>query len=1662
MALRIDTVNFTSLNGTAAKNPRYVVRVNFGDEAIPDYIYFTDKDDIPNVPVDGTIYHNILENVSSTSQSLDLVTGFNKIGSISFSLIDNLNVVTDLLASKLTSLKGINKKQVRIYYGYETLDFTDFTVIGTQNIDKNVIVDGASYKFNCRDKQRDLETKIFEPVKTTLFQTLDIDTTDFLYVYSITDFEYLDHGSSYSDAPNEKVFYVKIDEEIISITNAVLVTDSELPTFGTYQLTIHERNALRTTKSEHIVDPNDSADARPEVSQMVYLELPAVKMVYAILTGVLYNEAGKVFPSKWSIGLSESDIRISDFTNIGLDLWDPTDDAAGKVLKFIGEDQTAAKAFIESQLLELYALFIPIHNDGNIGLDRAANVLTDAPFSLTLNEDNISKVSTVRYELSEIRNLYQIQWGYDYISEDFARNPVLADTDSITTNEISILKVKKFRGLSTERHTSTDVKYVFDQMRDRWAGPPIYLTVDVLPTNNNIQVGTTVRVNLPEVHDHTGIITSLNRTMEVQRVRVDWLTGKITLDLFGSTQKAAPITFSEGVAVLGSDFYDSALNGGTDISTLSGTSFSGGALHFTSSITITGNDDIDSAIYSYDGNVTIDAGVIITSTKNIQFRISGKFLNINGGTLTSKGQGIPGLVGNAETEAAVIAGDDSLGYFGATTSQGGYSFIRSATPADFTVQGLVVKTPVPVRGSTVTGSVFKIPLLELNATSTDVTGYPNSLMGAPGAGGSGIREELGLEGSGTYSYAIGAAGGASGGGILIIAGEVVLDTGSIIDTSGDDGSTVAPLHNREPYLHPGAGAGGMPGSLVIIIDSDLSPPAVSSDKFIANSGKTQISLSTPYKWEADNIYGLWNHMIDYINPLVQTAQVDIFTAPSIPWEDYNTVESYSNSAYRVQFLNILRLVEGPTTKRSIAPINVSVSELRDTPKTAKGNISTLTVSFTKDAGDNAYWYSNVYYRVAGTTQWYNGGASASSVDIQVPSDGTQYEFEVRSVSKQSIESTGGAYTNFTVSNVDIDVDITVLGVPDVSGLELFEQGNNTEYTGREVKLAWRKSSLLEWYNFGYEPLASGSGAGAEDLYFKDYEVRVYDGTILLRTENVTDNWYNYSHEKNFEDTGGFPVRSLQFEIRQRSRLNQYSANAAKTPANNPAPGLSTGVSFTPLYSAAIFAHTIPNDLDWKSVKIYFGTSTGFTADATSLVHEGPDAQVSLTGIGMVSSTEYFFRYRNVDEFGDGELSSEFSITTLAIPGGDVSLTESLIVAGIESQYHLRLGPEYVVADDATYVQRYTNLTTDLFTLDEVGNAVYYGELSAATGTFAGSLSAASGTFTGSLTAATGTFTGTLSVGVDGYTNITDKPTNLAGINTTEGTKLTGISDNADVTTTIIDGGLVTTGGINLNGSNAYIRAGQTAYNTGTGFWEGKVSGVPKSSIGNGDDIGFVFDGTDLEVLKNTKFKGVDGMNNDTNYRHDYCLSIDGREAATISNMTVNAALGAIQLKTSSTTYAANAEARYASYAYQQGGASWEEDRIFKATFFIGGAMPSDGIFYMGMGSRSSDSSHIRFKMTQYTIVAEMKYGGTTYTSATLHTAAQSDVVDVRFDSDYANNIVKFYTNDVLQATATSSAARPEGTTDAAWYSVSRLIMPTAQAGGLGRQIDLYDIKTIAV
>ena len=294
----------------------------------------------------------------------------------------------------------------------------------------------------------------------------------------------------------------------------------------------------------------------------------------------------------------------------------------------------------------------------------------------------------------------------------------------------------------------------------------------------------------------------------------------------------------------------------------------------------------------------------------------------------------------------------------------------------------------------------------------------------------------------------------------------------------------------------------------------------------------------------------------------------------------------------------------------------------------------------------------IRYRLVGAAEFtdFPGAVRETQATLRflLPGD---YQFQVQAINSLGTPS----------SWVQLTASITRSPVIErVSGLEIFGQGNNTEFTGRDVKLAWRESSLTDSYDFDQEPF--GADSGARDVFFKDYEIRVFSATgVRLRTEQVTDNFYTYTYEKNAEDYlalhAGSPGahRTLTFEVYQRGRQNQISEVPARITVTNPAPALPGDISLRSSFRTLFLSYTAPSDLDWTVVRVWLGTAPGFTPGPSNLVYEGPDTLVVIDalpdGTALDSGVTYYVALQASDGFGyEGTTSTTLSVTTVFIDG----------------------------------------------------------------------------------------------------------------------------------------------------------------------------------------------------------------------------------------------------------------------------------------------------------------------------------------------------------------------------------------------------------------------------
>lgn len=1006
--MRSDNANYTARNIEPSKDPRYTVELAF-DFDNTDLHYFTSHADA-QIPVAATSTASSIATggISGTSQKIKPDKGLASIGNIRVKLVDDGEVISDLFNTKLDIGEGLRGKRVRVYTSFVDEVWNDYVLVQTQIIDRVNYLNGI-YTLDCSDIQRSERKDIFDLAKTTLSSAMT-ETLLLVPVYSVTGFETLQHGTSYSDATSDftsspqdirTVLYVKVEDEIIRCTGTT--TDA---TYGLSFVVDSDnaspqntgRGALNTRAAAHNVDNTlTDNDRKTKVQEYVYLQMPIPKLIYAILTGNLEGQSGEVLPTKWHLNIDTSFVRLADFTGIGSDWWDTTDDTAGVVGNFLGLKKQDGKKFIETQLNLLLGAYNPIYSDGALGLKRMTNILSGAGYIRELNESNVISVSSLDHDMRSVQNIYQIEWNWDDTQEKYTRTTLMIDQASINKHGDARLTNLSFRGLDGDRHTEETVFNLFNSLRDRYSGPPLKLRVSCLPRLNVLEVGDIVNVNLSTVRDFNGTLKPLDRPFEVQGVSINWLTGIVSLDLFGSSQAAGGLALGTASSVLNDSFYTSS---GTELSAFingltspngGAHTITGGVLHITADITLPGSTP--ATVYYYDGPVTIDDPNTVTITNNIELRVKGH-LTING-IISGAGQGHAGVASNASQYPPTLSGTE--GYLSSTQPGGGVKWSIEFLGAN---NGVTSNEALTTAGIADQLEYFTL----INDTTTDtLSGVPTDLRGSSGAGGGNAAAFF--NGTTTLILGVGGNGGASGAGLITITRGASFGTSGNVDLSGGNGS--AGTNWSAVNLASGGGAGGGPGCWLILLDgATVAIPNTTSTEFIANQGDTPIAgtpISSPFLWTDDITIALG----------FKQLRSSFYIGSGATGRDRNT------AANRIQFIPEYIAAEiDPPLLTVVAPTSLVLkSGDNDLLKATDGTIiSRINTSWTASTDQNLGGYE-VEFKLSAESNWL---PASNTVNLEITQiyiapiqDGVNYDVRVRAINNIGIRSDWLTQSNYT-------------------------------------------------------------------------------------------------------------------------------------------------------------------------------------------------------------------------------------------------------------------------------------------------------------------------------------------------------------------------------------------------------------------------------------------------------------------------------------------------------------------------------------------------------------------------------------------------------------------------------------------------------------------------
>lgn len=797
------------------RSPRIVVGIIYETGSI----YLTSAAGIINVP--GNVIYGCLQDVSSSSQQLFPDEGRATIGALTFKAVDIDGAISEAIREQLLVLgRGVRNNEVRVFTG-DGDDFNQYVRVDTYVIDDVVELDQTVYSFSCSDRNRELREEVFQQVGTRLTATLNTtDTT--VNVQNTGGFSLVQHTAAFEDGPSALVGYIRIRK-----TGEVIRWTGKTPT----TFTGCTREHFRTIADVVVVDPATDPDKQPEVEEFIYLQMPGPQLIYAVMTGVILGTSNTL-PDPWHLGIDPANVDTAAFQGIGTDLYDPANPAAGLVLQFPFLQQTDGKRFIEEQIHRVILTYSPVDTLGRLTLKRMAALISTAQPVATITYDNIISHGAIQHVQSKVINEIVFDWNFD--GEEYTRTDVLFNANSINAYGRGTRVSMELGGVNASIHGRATLQHVMDSYTDRYGAPPIKLSAQVSSSLSHLEIGDCVRVQLSLVPDFSNSAT-IDRVFEIQGRSINWVTGEVSLDLFASTSRTNPDSGAGTSSYLPDSWF---LSEGTALSaalTMTGD-------HVVASGSLTGGDDLRTAVFYHDGDVIIDTGVTVSISDNVQIRCTGELRVL--GKIDGKGRGIapiadPNVVGTPIDSSSFANTAQTIG---STNASAGIKFDTS------------LNTWYPYTSPFVSGPAA-ISRFNLIVASGALTNIPSELRGTRGIYAVGVVD--GPTGS-DIVRALGGAGGAGGAGLMIAGRGLSFGLAGLIDLSGADGQTPAgttTLHGHSVY--GGAGGGGSSGNLLVVVDGDQVTFPDLDGTFVGNHGATPATGTPITRVPPDSVSEPW-------------------------------------------------------------------------------------------------------------------------------------------------------------------------------------------------------------------------------------------------------------------------------------------------------------------------------------------------------------------------------------------------------------------------------------------------------------------------------------------------------------------------------------------------------------------------------------------------------------------------------------------------------------------------------------------------------------------------------------------------------------------------------------------------------------------------------------
>ncbi|MDT3334132.1 hypothetical protein Q4Q49_02390 [Shewanella sp. SP1S1-7] len=255
-----------------------------------------------------------------------------------------------------------------------------------------------------------------------------------------------------------------------------------------------------------------------------------------------------------------------------------------------------------------------------------------------------------------------------------------------------------------------------------------------------------------------------------------------------------------------------------------------------------------------------------------------------------------------------------------------------------------------------------------------------------------------------------------------------------------------------------------------------------------------------------------------------------------------------------------------------------------------------------------------------------------------------YTFRIRALNK--LETLASDYV---ITQLNISANIVVL--PAVIGLQ-------AGFNGATFEASWADTRTKP-----FTSASSPSSVGETySRYISGYQVQVYKGTALRRTETVSDPRYIYSLEKNIQDGISREIKIIVKTVNQSSSVSTTSATVQAVNPQMPAPvNLLIKVNYDTFHLSTFK----PIESDYAGTVVYASKTANFTPSASTLISNG-----SNTVSGSLETGTWYFKVAHYDVFDSLNLSYASAtavLTEVTLADIDVNGIIANIEKGLEHE-----------------------------------------------------------------------------------------------------------------------------------------------------------------------------------------------------------------------------------------------------------------------------------------------------------------------------------------------------------------------------------------------------------